>query len=778
MRAIKEMFTPSPRKPGRVKITKLLDSALPGTPIEEASSLSFYENLRERAIKIDPSLKKSFFGAPSKPVVESPATIRAFRLAHLETLIEKYDGNTAAAVAEFHEKYISKDLLSPEDIELFAGISDIRPKGVASSSRNVNADTAAVEISPPPPPPDVGIPDDAVGTSAAPKVAPGNAVDDVLFGTPIEPDNAFTTPTKGAEGAPDGSATSAYKTYLADGESLPAWSNIPLDVDDPLLSTGQRLNEPLSRRVAQGARNTARNIQQGARNAAQGARTGVQNAAQSARTGVQNAAQGARTAANRGVAAVGGVARRGGAAISDGLVKIGEKSTAAQAAARGALVSKFGEETVIEAGKNMGYAAGKGITASSVAELPGTALGVLTSGVGAGIISGVLAAGEAVSAGREKNAREGITGAEAVADNALRAGLVGTGAGLGTYGGAVAGAGLATLAAAACGPAAPICAAVAGIGTAIAGGLAGGAIGSAAAEGIVDATHGARDPQFAASTDEANELAGFATETAAQMVATSSDVNSANVGADGNGIGGGTSSVNHAMTQAAPGPRGDYFLNNQTVDRASDSMRDNYEFAEPSDVMPRSQKQLESDIQFDMFDNVLPGYGNGPVNKLFIQQEARQEKIIEQGPLASPGQWPGPTNGVVPSVWQMQRVIPDKLILKHGAEKTERKQKATAAADSYKTSSLSLLGSDVGYPHVLSSKGLKRKKESPFEPAIRLDFNWMNREMPTGAALNAKRFRLQTDAQRNPEDLTSSTKLMGGPTLSKRRGLLEVTHLQ
>ena len=224
-------------------------------------------------------------------------------------------------------------------------------------------------------------------------------------------------------------------------------------------------------------------------------------------------------------------------------------------------------------------------------------------------------------------------------------------------------------------------------------------------------------------------------------------------------------------------PKGDFYLNNPDVDTASATMRDNYHVATGRDVIPTSRKQLESDINFDMFDNVLPGYGNGPDNKLFLQQEKRQERIIEMGPLDGPGQWIGPINGLSVPSWHMQRVIPDKLIKQHQKEKDERALKAAKSAVSYGASSIGVFGADIGYPAAFSSKGLKRRAECPLEPAIRLDFDWQTLDMPTPKELQKRRMRTDTDALRYPEQLQSRPGLMGGPTLLKRRSLLQNMNL-
>ena len=203
-----------------------------------------------------------------------------------------------------------------------------------------------------------------------------------------------------------------------------------------------------------------------------------------------------------------------------------------------------------------------------------------------------------------------------------------------------------------------------------------------------------------------------------------------------------------------------------------DSMRADYKMATPQDVIPSSKKQLESDIRFDMFDQVQPGFGNGGDNKMFLMDQARDRQVRYRGPMNYPGSYIGPTGGVGVTPWQLQRTFPLELAEKFAAEQT-RKSKLGAAVivNNPLSKSSGVLGDDLGYPYDYSSKSLKRNRLSPFEPIIRNDFQWTRVKEATGHELNKKRFRLSTDAERYPEKLVSSTSMMGGPTFNKRTAL-------
>ena len=225
-------------------------------------------------------------------------------------------------------------------------------------------------------------------------------------------------------------------------------------------------------------------------------------------------------------------------------------------------------------------------------------------------------------------------------------------------------------------------------------------------------------------------------------------------------------------TQVGQGEQGDYFLNNLTTTIPVANMRVHMSLGSAKDVIPPTREQLISDIQFDMFDAVPSGFGNGSDNKLFLMQEARDNKIRYAGPMNYPGTYIGPTNGASVAPWQLQRTFPLEL-----AEKLEAENalKAKAASDMLisnpKDKSSNLLGDDLGYPYPFSSKSLKRSRDSPFEPVIRNDYSWERVKPATGYNLNQKRMRLSTDAQRNPENLVSYTSGMGGPTLDRRNAL-------
>jgi hypothetical protein len=201
-------------------------------------------------------------------------------------------------------------------------------------------------------------------------------------------------------------------------------------------------------------------------------------------------------------------------------------------------------------------------------------------------------------------------------------------------------------------------------------------------------------------------------------------------------------------------------------------LRPEYAMEKAANVIPSTRKQLESDIRFDMFDHVKPGFGEGMDNRLFLMSEARDKKIVYAPGLHEPGQWIGPTAGVDVPPWQWQRVIPGEQLQKYHQEQQARMYAGDQLLlGNNGPRSSNILGDDIGYPMPYSACELKRNRYSPFEPIIRTDMHWQQVKEPTGVKLNRKRMRLETDAQRYPRALDSYVAGQGGAHLPKRRAL-------
>jgi hypothetical protein len=217
--------------------------------------------------------------------------------------------------------------------------------------------------------------------------------------------------------------------------------------------------------------------------------------------------------------------------------------------------------------------------------------------------------------------------------------------------------------------------------------------------------------------------------------------------------------------------KGDSFNDVQDVHSEENNLRAEFGEASAKSVIPTVEKQIESDIRFDMFDMVLPGFGEGSDNKLYLMSERREEAIVHQEPHFFPGDYIGPLNGMSVPPWQLQREMPVSEVKAY----SERKRKAVLEkADvfhAYDDSSTNLLGDDVGYPYSHSAGELKRSKRSPLEPVIRTDMDWQHVKNPTGVKLNKLGMRRVHDALREPRNLQVDMAGVGGPRLEHRRSL-------
>ena len=170
---------------------------------------------------------------------------------------------------------------------------------------------------------------------------------------------------------------------------------------------------------------------------------------------------------------------------------------------------------------------------------------------------------------------------------------------------------------------------------------------------------------------------------------------------------------------------GDIISDVPTVETAVDTMRQQYGLETAENVIPSTRKQLESDIRFDMFDNVNPGFGNGMDNKLYLMDQAIDEKIRYAEPMFHPTSYDGVNGGDLPAApWKLQRVMPPEKMREYGQQVKNKLHMMADTVLSYGCRSTNLLGDDVGYPYTVSAKDLKRRRDCPFEPIIRTDMVW------------------------------------------------------
>ena len=204
------------------------------------------------------------------------------------------------------------------------------------------------------------------------------------------------------------------------------------------------------------------------------------------------------------------------------------------------------------------------------------------------------------------------------------------------------------------------------------------------------------------------------------------------------------------------------------------TLRPSYGIAGPGDIIPSKDEQLRSDIEFDMFSVVQPGFGEGVDNKLFLYEEARRKYIIEGGDMFSPGQWLGPTNTLQPLPWQWQNVKAKGDIDHYQSRVLQRQRNAMGAVRAFGAGSVSAMGYD--HPQVVSetsSSGMPRPKESVLEPQIENRCAWIPDRDPAGYILNRRGFKRLFSPWRSPYGRETQND-NGGPHLRKRRALAEI----
>ena len=203
----------------------------------------------------------------------------------------------------------------------------------------------------------------------------------------------------------------------------------------------------------------------------------------------------------------------------------------------------------------------------------------------------------------------------------------------------------------------------------------------------------------------------------------------------------------------------------------ADTLRPKFPLATVDDVIPNHKTQVYSDLQFDLFGEVLPGHGQGMDNKLFLMHENREKKIVHDQPQNLPGQWIGPLNGPVNPPWQMQRVVSQHHITQHNNNKKTKMNKSLNVLQSSGPGSYGILGYDLGYPFDVSSSSLVRDRRSPLEPTINTNINWMKTKTKTGHEFNNNNLRLLSNSYRDPRLYSNNQTGMHGPTKSTKRNL-------
>lgn len=215
----------------------------------------------------------------------------------------------------------------------------------------------------------------------------------------------------------------------------------------------------------------------------------------------------------------------------------------------------------------------------------------------------------------------------------------------------------------------------------------------------------------------------------------------------------------------------------QSMDTATDTLRPQFKEAPGAAVVPSPKEQVLSDIMFDSFSTVLPGWGLGMQNKMFLMEEERDEKIVNAEPMAEPRQDIGPIQGPdrMPPEWQS---LMSRSNRKRLHEQDVREQlNASMLEQRLGTGSLNILGDDVGFLRSISDRGLPRDRESCFEPVVVNSMAWQPVKIPAGYQLARIAMRKTYDALRMPAKVVPTMAQSGGATFPMANAWDEMMHL-
>lgn len=180
----------------------------------------------------------------------------------------------------------------------------------------------------------------------------------------------------------------------------------------------------------------------------------------------------------------------------------------------------------------------------------------------------------------------------------------------------------------------------------------------------------------------------------------------------------------------------------QAVDYAMPTLRPQMPIQDPKSVIPSVRDQIQSNILFDMFSIVQPGFGEGPYNKLFQYETNWFDNVrMQDQPVWWPSQYLGQLNYTSKVPWQWQDVKHPQAVHTHMQEEKMRGDAAGTARAKAKQGSTHALVHDIGFPHPVSAQGLKRPRESVLEPVIQTHDHWTPVFDPSGLALNKRGFK-------------------------------------
>lgn len=207
-------------------------------------------------------------------------------------------------------------------------------------------------------------------------------------------------------------------------------------------------------------------------------------------------------------------------------------------------------------------------------------------------------------------------------------------------------------------------------------------------------------------------------------------------------------------------------------DDSRSTLRPRYGILGPDQAIPGRRDQLMSDILFDTFSWVQPGFGNGRDNKLFNYQKFWEDELTAVGEGSYPLPDQGQVNWQHPMTWKWQPQMAWSKMDQFMKQEEMMQQKASKLATTYGEGSDGTLGRDVcEAPVSISASGLRRDSRSMFEPIIQLKDNFHPVMEAPGYRLRQQRGERRLFSPWREPQLREIQRHNGGPHLNKYRSM-------
>jgi hypothetical protein len=194
------------------------------------------------------------------------------------------------------------------------------------------------------------------------------------------------------------------------------------------------------------------------------------------------------------------------------------------------------------------------------------------------------------------------------------------------------------------------------------------------------------------------------------------------------------------------------------------------------DVLYNAENKLRSNIEFEQFSYVPPGFGNGVDNKLFRMDNNRKRKIEWNNPMYKPRAYDGPESGITPLPPQWKNTMDAKTYFNGVAQLAQEgiNKKKSKTAEQF-----SVLSNDL--MSTRSEKLLPNRSITPYLPVIFNNEHFKSTRIPCGSQLDTswRQFHRKEHTHRHPEEYIHQEKVMNSlPEHISKQGILGINWMQ